>query len=301
MDVRHIEVFQTVMTYGTTSRAAEILGVSQPAVSKAIMSLERSIGFLLFDREKGRMVPSAEGHLFLREVEASLAGLARLRSAAARIRDYGSGDIRFGCLSAFSTNLAPSAISRFRKSYPDVAISYYVKGSSALRDLVAANELDIAVAADEVDTNGVEAQPFMSIRGVLAVHPGHPLEDKDVVYPEDLDGMPFVALAPDDTTKQEAEANFAKHGAAPRVIIESAYSSTICALVLAGNGCGIVDPITATGFIERGLILKRLEPAVQFRTLLLFPPKKKSVLVKQMTDALFAEKQAVADAVWESH
>ncbi|MEQ9607570.1 MAG: LysR family transcriptional regulator, partial [Kiloniellaceae bacterium] len=80
------------MTYGTTSRAAEALGVSQPAVSKAIMALERSIGFKLFDREKGRMAPSAEGQLFFREVQDSLAGIAKLRSAAARIRDYGSGD-----------------------------------------------------------------------------------------------------------------------------------------------------------------------------------------------------------------
>ncbi|MCB0137053.1 MAG: LysR family transcriptional regulator [Caldilineaceae bacterium] len=290
MDVRHIEVYQAVMTYGTTSRAAEVLGVSQPAVSKAIMALERSIGFKLFDREKGRMVPSAEGHLFYREVQVSMVGLAKLRSAAARIRDYGSGDIRIACLSAFSTNLVPNAIGRFHTSNPGVAVSFYVRGSSAIRDMVAANQIDIAVAADEIDTTGVDAAPFATIRAALAVHPGHPLENKDIVRPADLDQLPFVALAPEDTTRHEAEAIFAQHGVAPRILVETAYSSTVCALVLAGNGCGIVDPITATGFVERGLILKRLEPAISFRTLLLYPQKKKSMLAMSMAEALEHEK-----------
>lgn len=289
MDVRQIETYQAVMTYGTTSRAAEALGISQPAVSKAIATLERSIGFKLFDRENGRLTPSAEGQLFFREVQISLAGLAKLRSAAARIRDYGSGDIRLACLSAFSTNLVPSAISRFRKKHPQVAVSLLVTGSSVIRDMVAANQLDIAVTADEIDSSGVEAEPFAEIAAVLAMPPGHPLSAKDVITPRNLDQLPFVALAPEDTTRHEAEAIFLEHGVTPHVVVETAYSSTICALVLAGAGCGIVDPITATGYVERGLVLRPMEPAVSFRTLMLFPTQKRSKIVLDMADALRLE------------
>ncbi|POF29098.1 LysR substrate-binding domain-containing protein [Roseibium marinum] len=294
MDVRQIEAYQAVMTYGTTSRAAEVLGISQPAVSKAIMTLERSIGFKLFDREKGRMIPSAEGHLFFREVQISFAGLAKLRSAAARIRDYGSGDIRIACLSAFSTNIVPNAIGRFHQTNPEVAVSLYVRASSAIRDMVAANQLDIAIAADEIDTTGVEAVPYATIRAALAVYPGHPLEHKAEVEPADLHELPFVALAPEDTTRREAETAFAMHGAAPRIVVETAYSSVVCALVLARLGCGIVDPVTATGYLERGLVLKPLKPAIHFRTLLLFPPKKKSKLVEQMAKALLQERESLS-------
>lgn len=297
MDVRHIEAYQAVMTYGTTSRAAEMLGISQPAVSKAIMALERSIGFSLFDREKGRMVPSAEGQLFFREVEVSLASLAKLRSAAARIRDYGSGDIRMACLSAFSTNLVPSAIGGFRLKNPNIGVSLYVRGSSAIRDMVAANQVDIAVAADEIDTSGVETAPFATIRAAIALYPGHPLAEKLVIRPEDLDKQPFVALAPEDTTRREAEAVFQQAGSNPKVIVETAYSTTVCALVMARNGCGIVDPVTANGFIEQGLLLKPFEPAISFRTLMLFPPKKKSRLVEQMAQALFTEREFIAKSL----
>lgn len=291
MDVRQIETYQAVMTYGTTSRAAEALGMSQPAVSKAIMTLERSIGFKLFDREKGRMTPSAEGQLFFREVQTSLAGLAKLRSAAARIRDYGSGDIRIACLSAFSTNLVPSAIARFHKKHPEVAVSLFVSGSSVIRDMIAANQLDIAVTADEINISGVEAEPFAEIAAVLAIPPGHPLSTNDVIVPADLDHLPLVALAPEDTTRHEAEAIFLKHDVTPRVVVETAYSSTICALVLSGVGCGIVDPVTATGYIERGLTLRPMEPSVSFRTLMLFPTRKKSRVVLDMADALRREQE----------
>ena len=292
MDVRLIEAYQAVMTYGTVSRAAEVLGMSQPGVSKAIMSLERSIGFKLFDRERGRMTPSAEGQLFFREVQTSLVGLAKLRSAAARIRDYGSGDIRVGCLSAFSTNVMPAAIARFRKRHPDIAVSLLVASSSAIRDLIAANQLDIAIAADEVDVSGLETAPFIEIPGALAVPPCHPLAFKAIITPKDLDRVDFIALAPEDTARQEAETYFAQHGSAPKVVLETAYASVICAHVLAGAGCGLVDPVTAASYVERGMILKPLDPCPHFRTLMLFPPRKKSKIVSDLAAALVNEAEA---------
>ena len=289
MEVRHIETYQAVMTFGTTSKAAEVLGMSQPAVSKAIMTLERSIGFKLFDREKGRLTPSAEGQLFYREVQASLAGIAKLRSSAARIRDYGSGDIRVACLSAFSTNIAPRAIARFRKRHPDIAVTLTVAASSVIRDMVAASQVDIAITADEVETTGIEVAPYVNVPAAIALPPHHPLTGKTVIRPEDLDKIDFVALAPEDTTRQEAEAIFSQHGVAPKVIVETAYSSVVCALVLEGIGCGIADPVTAVGYMERGLVIRPFEPAISFRTLLLFPPRKKSRLVQEMADTLQAE------------
>jgi DNA-binding transcriptional LysR family regulator len=290
MDVRQIEAFQSVMLLGTTARAAEMMGISQPAVSKAISTLEHSVGFKRFDREKGRLVPSAEGQLFFKEVEISFAGIANLRSAAARIRDYGSGEFRLGGLSAFSTNILPNAIAVFNRKNPTLQVSFTVAASSSIRDMVAASQLDLAIAADEIDTTGVTVAPFANVRAALALPPDHPLCSKDVIEPHDLQDLPFVALAPEDTTRREAETIFAQYGVSPRIVIETAYSSTICAFVLAGLGCGIVDPVTAVGYTERGLQLRRLEPKIEFRTLILFPPQRKSRLTTEMKLALEEER-----------
>lgn len=294
MDIRQVEAFQAVMTYGTTARAAEVLGLSQPAVSKAISALERSIEFKLFDREKGRLVPTAEGQLYFREVQAAFVGIAKLRSAAARIRDYGSGDIRVGSRSALSTSFVPAAVNAFKKKAPGVAITLHVASSSTIRDMVAANQVDIALVADEVDVSGVEAVKFNDAPAVVALPPEHPLVLRDVIAPSDLQNVDFISLAPEDTTRRDVEALFAKHNVTPKVVAETSYSATICALALGGAGCGIVHPFATIGFVERGLVTRPMVPSVIIRTLLLFPPRQKSELVKLMQDCF--EEQNVREA-----
>lgn len=274
MNQRQIEAFRAVIMGGTTVRAAEILGISQPAISKALQEMERSIGFKLFERVAGRLVPTPEGQLLYRDVEQSFVGLAEIRSAAARIRDFGVGELRIGCLSAFSTNILPAALHQFRQRHPEVAVTFQVQPSSRLRDAVAAGECDLAITSDEVDITGTLAEPFIETVAEIALWPGHPLADRKVVHVSDLDRVDFVALAPEDTTRQEADSHFRAAGVAPKVVIKTPFSTTVCALVLAGLGCGIVDPVTATGFRERGLILRPFLPQMRFRTLLLFPPQR---------------------------
>jgi len=271
MNQRQIDVFHAVMTAGTASRAAEALRISQPAVSKAIQELERSIGFPLFERTKGRMVPTPEGKLFQREVEASFLGMARLRTAAARIRDFGSGEIRLASLSALSTNIVPRALRQFRNRHPQVAITLQAHLSSTIRDLIASGQFDLGIAADEVDVTGVIARPFMTCRACLAVYPGHRLENVDVVTPGHLQGEEFIALAPEDTTRREADAILAAAHVQTRVVLETPFSSTVCSMVQAKLGCGLINPLTAEVYLNNGLILKPFVPAVHFRTLLLFP------------------------------
>lgn len=287
MNQRQIEVFHAVMTNGTASRAAEVLRISQPAVSKAVQELERSIGFPLFDRVKSRMLPTAEAQLLHREVEASFISMGHLRSAAARIRDFGSGEIRIACLSALSTNIVPRALRAFQEAHPNVAITLQARMSSVVRDLVAEGQFDVGLAADEIDLTGVDASPFATHKACIALYEGHPLEHLDVIRPEDLHDRPFIALAPEDTTRREAEFIFEKSGGTPRTVIETPYSTTICAMVSARLGCGLVNPLTAEPYLNAGLILKPFEPSIYFRTLLLLPPNRRpSRLLKELVDAL---------------
>ncbi|KZY43684.1 LysR family transcriptional regulator, partial [Roseovarius sp. HI0049] len=253
MNLRQIEVFRAVVTSGTTSRAAEVLRISQPSVSKTIQDLERSIGFPLFDRVKGRLRPTAEGQLFFREVEHAFAGLAHLRGAAARIRDFGSGELRVGSLSALSTNVMPHALSALVSKNPGIAITFQAQMSSVVRDHVASGQFDVGVVSDEIDKTGVEIRPFARFRAWLAMPDGHPLEAREVIRPVDLVNHPFIALSPEDTTRQQAETALAAEDVKLSIILETPYATTICAMVAAGLGVGLVDPLTANLFQGRGL------------------------------------------------
>ncbi|MFO0993970.1 MAG: LysR substrate-binding domain-containing protein [Hyphomicrobiales bacterium] len=274
MNLRQVEVFRVVMTNGTTARAAEVLHVSQPAVSKMIQELERSLGFALFQRVKGRLHPTPEGQLFFREVEHAFLGLAHLRGAAARIRDFGSGELRIASLSALSTNVLPRALKTFMSRNPNVAVTFQARMSATVRDLVASGQFDLGIVADEIDQTGVVVSEFARFQVAVAVPDGHPLEGCATVRPQDLAGHAFIALAPEDTTRGEAEAVFQNAGVKIRTVMETPYSTTICAMVAAGIGIGLVDPLTAEPYIERGLTLKPFEPALHFRTLLITPPNR---------------------------
>lgn len=273
MRFRHVEVFHAVMTAGTVTRAAELLRVSQPAASKALMELEHDIGFRLFDRVKGRMVPTAEGRLLHREVETAFVGMSKLGAAAARIRDFGAGEIRIACLSAHSTTIAPQAFATFRSHYPDVAITMHTQMSSVVRDLVLAGTFDFGLAADEIDLTGVDHRPFLRTRALIGLPLQHPLAKREVIGPEDLDGVDLVALAAEDTTRREADVLMKAAGATPRIVFETPFSSTVCAMIASGIGCGFVNPLTAEIYRDRYIEVRPFTPAIHFRTLLLTAPQ----------------------------
>jgi DNA-binding transcriptional LysR family regulator len=286
---RQLEIFAAVMRSGTASRAAEFLGITQPAVSRSLAELERAVGFALFARVQNRLVPTPEARQFFRDVEISFRGIDTLRAAAARIRDHGSGDIRIGSLSALGSSLVPKAVRRFRDSHPDIGVTLIVASSRTVRDMVASGEFDLGLAADEIDLTGISHQLFVAPKAMCAVPLGHRLAAKDVVRPADLDGEPFIAYVPEDRARQRMDLVFAEAGLSPRIVVETIYAATVCSLVSEGVGVGLVSSYAAAGLDQSRLVLRPFEPAVTIRSLLILPPDRpKSQLVRDMIDCLMA-------------
>jgi DNA-binding transcriptional LysR family regulator len=287
---RQIEVFAAVMKAGTVSRAAELLGVTQPGVSRTVAELERTLGFLLFDRIRNRIVPTPEGRLFYAQVQASFRGMDTLRASAARIRDQGAGQIRVGSLSALGSSLVPKAVRRFREARPEIAVTLMVLPSRDVRDGVASGAFDIGLAADEIDVSGVLHQPFVSPRALCALPVGHALTQRETIGPADLSGVDFVAYVPEDRARQRLDALLVEAGVAPpRIVVETIYATTVCALVAEGVGIGLVSPYAAAGFDPARIVLRPFAPAVQSKSLLILPlDRPKSQLVRDFIDCLMA-------------
>lgn len=287
LNFRQLEIFRAVMISGSASRASELLDITQPAVSRSIAELEASLDFALFDRIRGRLVPTPEGQLFYKDVSSSFAGLDRLRSAAARIRDFGSGSIRVASHAALGSTLVPRAIKRFNEQHPNIAITLQVRLSSSVRNLVAEGQFDIGLAADEVDVLGIEHRIFQSARALCAIPRGHPLASREQITPADLDQIPFIALSAEDRARARFDAAMTEAGVRPHVIVETPYAVTVCALVLEGVGVGLVNPGAVDGFAERGVIFRPFVPEIYFRSYMLFrPDAQRSRIVNDFAAAL---------------
>lgn len=289
MNHRQVEIFVAIMRVGTMSRAAEMLGISQPAISRILAELERSIGFALFDRVRNRLVPTPEGKLFLGDVEAYFRGIDTLRAGAARIRDQGAGAIRIASLSALGSSLVPKAIRKFHEMHPEIRVTLQVLPSRHVRDAVASGQYDIGLAADEIDVSGVLHQPFTNAKALCALPAGHRLALKETICPEDLATEALVAFVPEDRGRQRMDRVFMQAGLTPRIVVETLYASTVCALVSEGIGIGFVSAYSVGGIDCSRMVLKPFTPTIEIKSLLILPQDRpKSVLVRDLMTCLLA-------------
>ncbi|RWO05805.1 MAG: LysR family transcriptional regulator [Mesorhizobium sp.] len=295
MNLHDVDVFNAIIITRGAGAAATLLDTSQPAISRSLAKLEAELGFKLFDRIRGRLVATREGELFHAEVKANLVGLDRLKLRAAQIKEVGTGTIRVASLSALGHGLVPRAIVAFSRKHPQVRISYQVRTSNVVRDLVASGSFDIGLAADEVDTSGVLHSVFNTPRAVCVMPKNHRLAEKAVITPTDLANEAFLALSPEDTVRVAMDKVFAAHGVRPRILIETPYGLTIAILAAKGMGIGLVNPSVITDRMIAGIIATPFEPAVHFRALILRPPDGiNSTLITDFTAELYAARNVLS-------
>ncbi|MBB6355828.1 LysR substrate-binding domain-containing protein [Aminobacter aganoensis] len=271
MHLGELEAFDAVMRMGSTNRAADFLGISQPAISRAIGRLAKSTRLTLFRQVGGRLVPTPEALSLHEEVQRAFVGLDQLRARAAMIREFGAGGLRLACYPALGLSFAPRAIQRYRAKDRSGHVTLLIAGSNAVRDMVASGQADVGLAADEIDASRVSTQPFMSAPAVCVMPAGHRLASYETVAPRDLAGEPFIALSPDDTARRRVERIFEEAGVQARTVVETQYSEVVCNLALEGVGIGIANSMTfkASKFENRGLIARPFHPQIAFRALVL--------------------------------
>jgi DNA-binding transcriptional LysR family regulator len=272
MNFRQIEAFKTVMASGTTTRAAEILRVSQPAISRLLADLERATRLKLFDRNRGRIRPTAEGHAFYQEVRRAFIGLEQLHFAAENIRSFASGTVRVASLPVLGHAFLPRIVGAFCKEHPGLSVLLHIRSSEAVKDLVASGQFDLGFAADEIDRAGVRARIFSAPDAVGILPAGHALAEKAVLTPEDLADQRFVSLASEDAARARIDRLFEAAKFRRRMVVETQYSVTICNLVRSGAGVALINPMALEGLDPTGLVIRPFHPPVQFRTLLITPP-----------------------------
>jgi len=155
MRLRHIEVFHAIMRTGSLSKAAELLCVSQPAVSKVLAHAERSVGLTLFNRVHGRLQPTREAELLFSETQKLQANLDSIRDLARNLALQPEGHLRIGCLPSLGLSLIPSAVQAFRAAYPRVSLKIQTRHTDELLNALLTRELDLGVALNPPARPGI--------------------------------------------------------------------------------------------------------------------------------------------------
>jgi DNA-binding transcriptional LysR family regulator len=262
LNLRQVEAFKAVIEYGTVSRAAEMMNVSQPAMSKLIAHLEEDTGLRLFDRVKGRLVATRRGMRLYEEIDRIFAGVRQVENAVEAIRRDEQSRLLIGVMPALSGSFIQEATSRFLKRQPGVFCSVQSRSSQWISDALVTHRLDVGLIIAPVDNPYVAAEPMMGHPVVCILPLGHPLTAKEVITPRDLAGVPFISFDPESHTHRSIGRVLESHGVTPEVVMVANVSPTLCEFVAAGVGVSLVHPLIVGGLRDR-VAIRRFEPEFQ--------------------------------------
>ena len=223
-------------------------------------------------------MPTPEAHALLAEVERVFVGLSALEHKLRSLREFGVNRLDVLCYPAFGLGFMPRALLRLQHQLQTKSpsqllpqVSLQVLSSKDVRSLVAAGQSDFGLMADELSMDGMEHSTFASFAGVAVMPPGHALARFRQITPAQLAEVPFLALNPEDASRSRLEAVLAAHHVQLRVTVQTPYAASVCELALRGLGVGLVNPITALDYAERGLVVRKLSINVNFACVLALP------------------------------
>ena len=268
---RDIEIFRVVMTSGSATRAAKVLGLSQPAVSMAVRRLEQQAGIDLFQRTGAKLVPTEEAAALLAEVQQHFIGMDVIEQRIRTLRQFGAGRIRIASFPGLGVGFLPRVLADLARERERKLVSLQVMGSPDVRNRVLRGEVDFGLVADSVEASGLEHALFAQYVGVVALPAAHPLAKRGIITPKQTARYPFVALNPDDIVSVRLDAICRAHGVQLQTVVESSYTINLCELVRNRIGIAIVNPVTAFDYLSSGLVFRPFSERLDFAALAVWP------------------------------
>jgi DNA-binding transcriptional LysR family regulator len=267
MDTRQLAAFCEVVERKSFSQAAERLGVTQPAVSLQVRSLEKRLGQTLLDRSGRRVEPTEAGLRLYRGAQRLLALEEQLLDD---VRDGDDAELTGTLEIGASTGPGGVVLSRllceFRQANPALRVALSVFDTQTVVDLVADRELELGVVGAARRHRGVTFEPFFEDEVVLAVPPGHRFADKTVTFDE-LREETLILMQEGAGVRQMIEDELRRQGMRLRdldVGLELGLQESVKTAVQAGFGVTFISSATIAPDLAAGTIaaarVKGLEP-----------------------------------------
>ncbi|MFC4273608.1 LysR substrate-binding domain-containing protein [Achromobacter aloeverae] len=295
LNPRQLEAFRKVMATGSMTLAAELLKISQPAVSRLIRDLEATVSVRLFRREGNRLIPGAEARRLFQEVERFYRGLESVERVALDLKSARIGTLRIASISALGLDFISEGIRQFSDTHPNVLISLDVCPSQDVLELIGANQVDIGyIGFISAEYPGADIYPHPDVAAVCVLPRDHPLARKRAVHITDLQGQALISLGADSPLRMRVEMALEGAGVTLNRTIETTYAHSACSMVAAGLGITIADPFTAANLRDRRIACRPIVPAIAYTFSMVLPahqPRSKVVedFIRAMNDLFRSE------------
>ncbi len=275
LSLRQLSTFREVMRSGSISQAARAVGRTQPAVSTMVQTLENQLGFALFVRKQGKLIPTPEAYFFLEECQDILERVDRTERTLERISRLQSGKLKVACHPAASSFFLPRLLTRFLNGRDDLEVSLSMRSSDVIEDLIASQQFDVGFSETPEPRASIKQTDY-DLECVCILPPDDPLAGASVVTPHDLDGRPIAVLFEEHKTTVQTEAAFRDAGCRINKRLELRTFLPGLQFVAAGVCVMVCDMITAYSHLlqtdpQSRLAIRRFVPRISNRVSILTP------------------------------
>lgn len=265
MNLRQIEVFRAVMLAGSVSGAAQLLHVSQPAVSRLLSYTEQRLGMALFQRLRGRLHPTPEAHKLFSEVEVIYQNIKRLQGLANDMANQQGGVLRIACSPSLACALLPLAMASFAVRHPDVRIMVESMLSDPLIDAVLTQRADLALAMVPLQHPRIQVHRLFRNRIAAALPRGHRLLSRKRLRITDLARERVIGYSADTPLAHAIGRLYDGAQVAPRWVAEVKQTHVACAMAQQGLGIALVDEQTQLAGAWPALELREVTPTIDLQ------------------------------------
>ena len=257
MDTRQLAAFCAVVERKSFSQAAERLGVTQPAVSLQIRSLEQRLGRQLLDRSGRRVEPTEAGRRLYASAQRLLAAEEHLlEEVAADDEGAITGTLELGASTGPGGTVVPVLLCEFQRNHPDLSVRLSISDTQTVVDQVADRALELGIVGAGRRHRGVVFEPFFRDEVVLACPPRHEFAGKTVSL-DQLKTQPLIVMQEGAGVRQVIEDELRKAGTRLRdldVRLELGLQESVRSAVLAGHGVTFISRLAIEADLAAGRI-----------------------------------------------
>lgn len=200
-DLRHLRHINVLAEAGNFSRASEIIGITQPALSRSVAGLEAGLGFALFDRTPAGVVPTTMGATFLADARKLLLQASQLETDTRALAAGDGGVLSFGLGPLLASLVLPDLLVFLADRFPRLRVLPMTASASEMMAALTERRIEMCLLAEgSSQTLGIRTERVGFITAALMVRAGHPLAGKRTLRWNDLAGFPLATGSYDGRT-----------------------------------------------------------------------------------------------------
>lgn len=243
MELAQLKYFQVMANIRHFTRAARMLDVTQPALSRSMAKLEKDLEVSLFKRSEGEIELTPEGERLLRRVDRILREVDSAREEANNAGAEVSTEFKLSFIHSLGSYVLPHILQDFRALYPDIRIQLNQQDSATLAQQVAAGETDLCLCST-IPTTEYSAWVYLWSEELFVTVPlGHPFAERKKINLNELVDEPLIAMKSSYSLRILVDQFFDLAGIHPEITFEGDDVSTMSGLVAAGLGVSLLPKL----------------------------------------------------------